>query len=39
VSGKCLTIFGECLGCLENVLGDWDLSWSVGGPRECMGSD
>jgi hypothetical protein len=29
----------EFLGGLESVLGDWDFSWSVGGPRESLGSD
>jgi hypothetical protein len=32
VSKECLTMFGECLGGLESVLGDWNFSRSVGGP-------
>jgi hypothetical protein len=39
VSRKYLTIFGECLGGLKSVLGDWEFSWSLRRPRECLGGD
>jgi hypothetical protein len=39
LSKECLTIFWECLGGLESVLGDWEFSWSLRRPRECLESD
>jgi hypothetical protein len=39
VSRVCLTIFEDCLGGLESVLGDWEFSYSLRRPRECLGSD
>jgi hypothetical protein len=39
VSGECLTISRECLCGLQSVWYQWEFNWSVGGPRECLGSD